>query len=305
MNSLLESFKQDYQAKGRAKTSVKEVMRRLNAFIDYLDACGITRVDQISRELVRAYQTESYQRLNRFGRPNSISYQNELLCAVKLFTRFLKTNNYIVADPAEAIPYAKKPKRLPRSILTKTEVRKIMQVPDTNTLIGYRNRTMLEVLYSTGIRRAELLGLTLADVDFHDGFLRITGKGDKDRIVPLGRIACRYLENYIKSVRPEFIRDPYNSYVFLSLIGARLSNTVVLKFIKRYAQKAGIKKPVCCHTFRHTCATLMLNNKANIKVIQELLGHASLDTTQIYTRVSITDLKAVHRQCHPREKDKE
>lgn len=305
MHNLLTAFKADYQAKGRTQASVIETMRRLAVFMDYLESCGITQADQITREGMRAYQVELYQRLNRQGRPNSITYQNALLCAARMFTRFLKAHDYLVSDPARDVSYAKEPRKLPKSVLTKAEARKIMLMPDTNTLTGYRDRTIMEMFYSTGIRRAELLGLCLGDVDYHDGFLRIMGKGRKERIVPIGRIACRYLENYIKSVRPELIRDPYNSHVFLSLIGTTLSKTVANKFIKRYAQKAGIKKPVSCHTFRHTCATLMLTNNANIRAVQELLGHSHLGTTQVYTHVSITDLKAVHARCHPREHDRQ
>ena len=123
--------------------------------------------------------------------------------------------------------------------------------------------------------------------------------------MPLGRIACRYLENYIKSVRPELIRDPFEKTVFLSLRHRQLSKNMVWELTKRHAKKAKIKKNVHPHTFRHTCATQMLRNKAHIRAVQELLGHESLDSTQVYTHVSITDLKEIHANCHPREKDKE
>jgi integrase/recombinase XerD len=156
------------------------------------------------------------------------------------------------------------------------------------------------------VRRGELKNLLLQDVDYTDGLLRInSGKGNKDRVVPIGKIACRYLENYIKAVRPSFIRHPYNNHLFLSLRGNRFSHNALTDMVKSYARKAKIKKNISPHTFRHTCATLMLRNKANVRHIQELLGHASLDTTQVYTSVSIADLKEVHSKCHPREKDNE
>ena len=123
--------------------------------------------------------------------------------------------------------------------------------------------------------------------------------------MPIGRIACKYLENYIKSVRQILIRNPYNNHLFLSMRGNRLSKTMLETLVDRYARKARIKKHVTPHTFRHTCATLMLRNKANIRHIQELLGHASLESTQIYAQVSIVDLKEVHSKCHPRERDRE
>ena len=135
------------------------------------------------------------------------------MAAVKQFLRFLKEHDYIITDPASDIEYAREPKRLPRSILSPAEARKIIHAPDTKSLIGYRDRTILEVFYSTGIRKEELNNLTLSDVDYEDGFLRVNnGKGGKDRVVPVGRIACRYFENYINSVRPELVRDPHNNH---------------------------------------------------------------------------------------------
>lgn len=277
----------------------------LEKFFTYLQSCNITPVDQITSQAVRDYQMTLFESLNSRGRPNSIAYQNRMLSAAKNFTKFLKDNDYIVSDPGRNVAYAKEPKRLPRGVLTPTEARKIIHAPDVKTAIGYRDRTILEVLYSSAIRKEELNNLTLADVDYNDGFLRIIeGKGKKDRIVPIGRIACRYLENYIKSVRAELITDPYNNHLFLTLRGKRFSKNVVWELIKKYAKKAKIKKNVHPHTFRHSCATAMLKNKADIRTIQKLLGHASLDSTQVYTHLSITDLKNVHNRCHPRERDK-
>jgi integrase/recombinase XerD len=277
----------------------------LEKFFTYLQSCNITHVDQITSQAVRDYQMTLFESLNSRGRPNSIAYQNRMLSAAKNFTKFLKDNDYIVSDPGRNVAYAKEPKRLPRGVLTPTEARKIIHAPDVKTAIGYRDRTIMEVLYSSAIRKEELNNLTIADVDYNDGFLRIIeGKGKKDRIVPIGRIACRYLENYIKSVRAELITDPYNNHLFLTLRGKRFSKNVVWELIKKYAKKAKIKKNVHPHTFRHSCATAMLKNKADIRTIQKLLGHASLDSTQVYTHLSITDLKNVHNRCHPRERDK-
>lgn len=278
---------------------------KLDRFLDYLERRGINQVDRITSRTMQGYQMALYERLNRRGRPNTVAYQNGLLSTAKGFTRFLKENDYIVSDPGGKVAYAKQPQRLPRGVLTPSEARRIIHAPDTRTAIGYRDRTILEVLYSSAIRKDEINNLTLDDVDYHDGFLRIIeGKGKKDRIVPIGRIACRYLENYIRSVRTTLIKDPYNNHLFLTLRGNKFSKNVVWEVIKKYAGKAKIKKNVHPHTFRHSCATAMLKNKADIRTIQKLLGHSSLDSTQVYTHLSITDLKNVHHRCHPREKDK-
>ena len=306
LEQAAEEYLESLKARNLAERTVSEQRRMLNCFFLFMSRRGLDGLNQISKPLVLDYQTWLYHAVSHRGRPYSVGYQNGMMSAVKRFTAFLKQRDYIISDPGRDIPYAKTPKTLPRSILTRSEARRIINAPDTGCVLGYRDHTILEVLYTTGIRKEELNSLTLNDVDYHDGFLRIIqGKGKKDRVVPLGRIACRYLENYIRSVRPELIKDPYNHHLFLSARGNRLSKNMVWELVKKYAKKAGIKKNVSPHTFRHTCATAMLKNKADVRAVQELLGHESLDTTQVYTRVTINDLKEVHRKCHPRERDRE
>jgi integrase/recombinase XerD len=301
-----EKYRQQLAILNYAPGTIKGHLFFLNRFFKYLTELNITELTAVTRDVARDYQTHLYEELNKKGEPNSVFHQNNNLKAVKAFFRYLCENNYLTGDPAKDITYAKTPKRLPRSILSGPEAKKVIHAPDTKTALGYRNRTILEVLYSTGIRRAETINLLLTDVDYHDGYVRVnSGKGDKDRVVPIGKIACRYIENYVKAVRPMLIRDPYNNHLFLSMRGGRLSKNVLWEIVKRCSKKTRIKKNISPHTFRHTCATLMLRNKANIRHIQELLGHASLDSTQVYTSVSITDLKEVHAKCHPREKDRE
>jgi integrase/recombinase XerD len=304
--SYTDKFIQFMKVRNFAKRTIAHNGWKLKKFIRFLVQNNIFNIDLITKETIRSYQIELYQMINAKGLQNSVGYQNGMLSTTKQFTQFLHKRDYLVSDPAKDIEYAKTPKTLPRSILTTSEARKIIHAPNVKTIIGYRDRVILEILYTSGIRKQEIDNLILGDVDYHDGFLRIdNGKGGKDRIVPLGRIACRYLENYIKSIRPDLIKDPYNNHLFLSLRGNRLSKNVVWELVKKYAKKARIKKNVHPHTFRHTCATAMLKNKADLNTIRKILGHASLNTTQIYTHLNITDLKKVHKQCHPREKDKE
>jgi integrase/recombinase XerD len=306
VNEYARKYCEHLTVLGYAQGTVKAEIFFLNRFFKYLGELNITEIAAVTRDVVRDYQTHLYEELNAKGEPNGVAYQNNNLRSVKAFFRFLRDNNYLAGDPAKDITYAKTPKRLPRSILSGPEAKKVIHAPNTKTILGYRDRAILEVLYSTGIRRAEVINLLLQDVDYHDGLVRVnSGKGNKDRVVPIGKIACRYIENYVKAVRPSLIRDPYNNHLFLSMKGSRLSKSVVGEIVKRYGKKAKVKKNISPHTFRHTCATLMLRNKANIRHIQELLGHASLESTQIYASVSITDLKEVHSKCHPREKDKE
>jgi integrase/recombinase XerD len=306
MQNLIEKYCNHLLTLNYAKKTIQSQLLYLNRFLKYLRDMNITEIAAVTKDIIRDYQTHLFEEFNSRGQPNSVFGQNRNMQAVKSFFRFLAENDYIVGDPAKDISYAREPKRLPRSILTQSEMRKLLHCPDTKTVLGYRDRTIFEILYSTGIRKEELLNILLTDVDYKEGFIRINcGKGRKDRVVPLGKIACRYLENYIKGVRPSLIRNPYNNHLFLSLRGNRLSKNMIWDIVKSYAQKAKIKKNISPHTFRHTCATLMLRNNANIRHIQEMLGHSSLDSTQVYASVSITDLKEVHSRCHPREKDKE
>jgi integrase/recombinase XerD len=304
--ALAEKYRVHLTVLNYAPGTIKNHLFYLNRFFAYLAGIGIAEAPAVTRDAVRDYQIHLYEEINRKGEPNSVSAQNNALKTVKAFFRFLGENGFIVGDPARDVSYAKTPKRLPRSILTTAEMRKFLHAPDTKTVLGYRDKVILEVLYSAAIRKEEVNNLLLTDVDYAEGYIRVNcGKGRKDRVVPLGKIACRYMENYVKGVRPSLIRDPYNNHLFLSLRGKRLSKNVVWEIVKRHAKKTGIKKTISPHTFRHTCATLMLRNKANIRHIQELLGHASLNTTQVYASVSITDLKEVHAKCHPRERDSE
>ncbi len=303
-STLLDEYRQHLNVRNFASETAKRYIIFLNHFFTWLKQRNTVNVTEVSSEVIRDYQAHLFEQVNKRGELNSVFHQNNNLKAIKSFFRFLRDNDYIVHDPASDVSYAKTPHRLPRSILTQGEMKKLLHAPNTKTALGYRDRTILEVFYSTGIRREELINLMIEDADFADGFIRVnSGKGKKDRVVPVGKIACRYLENYITAVRPMFVKNIHDNHIFLTLKGGRLSAGRVWDIVKKYSRKAKLKKNISPHTFRHTCATLMLRNKANIRHIQELLGHASLETTQVYTSVSIADLKEVHSKCHPREKD--
>ena len=181
------------------------------------------------------------------------------------------------------------------------EIERLLSQPDIDTAIGLRNRAIMEVLYSTGIRRAELLDLQMQDVDGTRGLLRVNqGKGQKDRIIPIGERALRWVARYLEEARPELLRRVSDSTLFLSeRFGKRIGESTLSKCLRAYIEQAGINKPGAVHIFRHSTATLMLENGADIRHIQALLGHADLSTTQIYTQVAVTHLKDVHQKTHP------
>lgn len=303
---FIERYREHIAVQNFSKFTIISYLSCLRIFGRYLESCGITDIAAVNKDVLLGYQSHCYHEINDRGEPNCVGTQTNRIKAVKSFFQYLYENGLIVSNPGKDIMFAKMPNRLPRSIVSQAEMKKLLKMPDVRTMIGYRDRAMLELLYTSGLRASELLNLQAADVDYCDGFLRVNaGKGNKDRVVPIGKIACRCLENYIKSVRPSLARDPHDNTLFLSYNGARLDVSTLDRLIREYTARAGIKKNITPHTFRHTCATLMLRNKANIRHIQEMLGHASLDTTQIYTSVTITDLKAVHSKCHPREQDRE
>jgi integrase/recombinase XerD len=220
---------------------------------------------------------------------------------VKNFCRYLAEKDYLVRDPAEKIRLPKKPKKLPRLILDQGELRRMMDAPDIRTNRGYRNRIILELLYDCGIRRAEVAHIKLADLDLESGYIKIHGKGSKERVVPVCGRVCNLVGSYIQMVRHTFVQGKDEGYLILNRWGGGMDPNGIWAVVKRCAHLAGIRKNVSTHTFRHTCATHMLQNGAPIRHIQELLGHESLESTQIYTRVTINDLKQVHAKYHPSE----
>lgn len=297
-----EQFKQHLEIRRYAVGTIQEYLQPLRDFFVFLEESGVKEIQDVTTDLIKDFQVYEYEKLNKCGRPNTAQTQNKYLRSAKLFFKFLREEGVQPNDPARDIHFAREPKNLPKDILVSPEVKKILKAPDTSTILGYRDRAMLEVLYSTGVRASELCRVEIGDVDTSEGYLRVNkGKDGKDRMVPLGKIACRYLENYIQAVRPKLITDPSFRPLFVTLRHQPFIRHVVRQMVKKYAKKAKVSKNVTSHTFRHTCATHMIQNGANIRYVQELLGHESLLTTQIYTHLTINDLKAAHKKCHPRE----
>jgi len=204
---------------------------------------------------------------------------------------------------AEVLRPVKEPVFLPGSVISHEQMRRLLGTVATDTPEGYRFRTMLEVLYSGGMRIAELLGLDLGDVDFAGGTAKVLGKGRKERIVPLGRTAVQYLEGYLKAVRPLQAGATGERAVFVDGSGRRFPYYTFLRLVHAAARRAGVPANVTPHTFRRSCATELLRGGANMYHVKELLGHESLDTLKHYARLTITDLKREHQRCHPRERE--
>jgi integrase/recombinase XerD len=303
IKEVFPAYIKHLKARGRAYYTTRKIHYGLNTFILFLQEENVTQIEDLSSEIMEDYQQDLAFRLTAKGRLLSLRTQESLLCTAKGFTRYLKEKDYLVSDPGERIKPPKMPKRLPRVILDQTEIRRLRKAPDMRTNLGYRDRVILEILYDTAIRRLELKNIKLTDLDLDTGFILIRhGKGDKDRVVPVSQKVCELIKNYILFVRPSLITGKDEGYLIVNYLGHQMDPLSIWRCVKHCAGLAGIKKNVSPHTFRHTCATHMLKNGAPIRHLQEMLGHASLESTQVYTRVTINDLKEIHSKYHPSEK---
>lgn len=222
------------------------------------------------------------------------------ITSLKMFFRFLVSEGKINSDPSEYIELPKIKRKLP-SILTIEEINQLLaSTESSNDPNDLRARAIFEVLYASGVRASELLSLRIDDISFTDGFIRVLGKGDKERLVPLGKPAIKAIKNYLNFARKHFLKQKTSPYLFLNIRGEKLSRMGLHKILKQYLKKAKINKPITPHIFRHTFATHLLEGGANLRAVQEMLGHANISTTQIYTHIDREYLKEVYKTFHPR-----
>lgn len=301
VKAVIPAYLNQLKRLGRSIYTVKNARYTLSHFARFLEAENAASIEDLSIDVISGYQQELYFCLTARTRPLTLRTQALRLSIVKGFTRFLKEKDYLINDPAESIRLPRKPKRLPGVILSQAEVKKLLYAPDTRTDSGYRNRIILEILYDTAIRRAEVAGIKVNDLDLAAGYIRITGKGDKDRVVPLSKRVCELVQNYILMVRHKFVSGDDPGYLILNRWGQRMDPNGIWAVVKRCVELSGMRKKITTHTFRHTCATHMLKNGAPVRHLQEMLGHESLESTQIYTHVTINDLKEIHTRYHPSE----
>lgn len=306
LNELLFAFNKHMKVRNYAAATMKGYSRELRKFLAHLRASGITDIKAVSKDMLTAFQVALMEHKAKGEQGYTCCTVALKIRSVKRFFEFLEAANLVLINPAEHIKEPKKETRLPRVILTEDEARKILDAPNLSMMTGIRDRTVLEVFYSTGIRLEELVNLTVFDCDLQGGMLRVNkGKMAKDRVVPLGKHAVKFLKEYITRVRPQHTRkNKAIRNLFVSQLGTPLAGQMVAKMVRDCAAKAGIKKHVTPHVFRHTFATQLVKNGADIRAVQKMLGHSCLSVTHIYTRVAGVDVKKTHTKSHPREKDK-
>ncbi|MFC1715378.1 tyrosine recombinase XerC [Candidatus Poribacteria bacterium] len=254
---------------------------------------SLPSIDEIDRLMIRGYLADLQER--QLARSSVL----RKLSSIRSFFRYLCRREHLSIDPTATLATPKAQRKLPE-FLERSEVEALLEAPDVGTIIGLRDRAILELLYSTGMRVSELLSLDITDLDLQTTLVKVRGKGKKERMLPVGGEAMSALDNYL-AYRHELSGGESTQAIFLSLNGSRIPDAKsIRRRIEKYAQAAGIQKKITPHTLRHTFATHMLNAGADLRSVQELLGHASLSTTQIYTHVTADRLKRVYEKAHPR-----
>ncbi|WP_302178142.1 site-specific tyrosine recombinase XerD [Phascolarctobacterium succinatutens] len=280
---------------GLAKNTQLAYMRDLRLLMKSLQLKADEELLQVSRQQLIAYLV----RLKQEGRAASTVARK--LASIKAFYRFLTAERYIRRNPAEVLEAASRGLHLPK-VLSVQEVERLLDEPNLGTLDGYRDKTMLELLYATGMRVSELVNVPVKNVDMKMQYVIVMGKGSKERMLPLGRTALHYLEHYLSVVRPQLLHGNPDTAaeLFVTGWGGPMTRERFYEIIVAYGKSAGISKRVTPHMLRHSFATHLLNNGTDLRIVQELLGHADISTTQIYTHLDVERLREVYDKTHPR-----
>jgi len=268
----------------------------ISKLLEFTEMCGITDENVIDYSLLNKF----FRHLSELGIASSSAAR--YLSSIKSYFNYLRSNNYIENDPSEKISSPKRTRSLP-AVLTFEEIEAILNSPDPEDKLGLRDKALLETMYSSGLRVSEAINIHTSDLMLQEELIRVLGKGSKERIVPIGSSAIDWISKYLINSRPSLEKKGKSlNFVFLNSRGTKLSRMGVWKILRRYTVEAGIKREVHPHTFRHSFATHLLEGGADLRSVQEMLGHADISTTQIYTHVDREYIKQVHRDFHPRGK---
>ena len=279
--------------RGLSLNTRKSYERDLLQYLHYLEDEQITSWQDVDRYVVINYLEKMHDE------KKASATVTRMITSLRRFHQFLRQERLTDHDPMQHIDTPKKVQKLP-STLSLTEVERLIETPDTTKNLGIRDRAILEVMYATGMRVSELVGLKLSDLHLSLGLVQTLGKGDKERIIPLGDYAIQWLERYLDEARPLLVANPSETHVFVNHHGTGLSRQGIWKNLKQLVREAGINKEVTPHTLRHSFATHLLENGADLRTVQELLGHADISTTQIYTHITKKRLTDVYKQHFPR-----
>ena len=294
MEELLQKYIKYLELeRGISAYTVRNYSTDIQGFLDFLDSSGVTSLGKVDRSIMRRYLGLLQERGIARG---SISRK---LSALRSFYRYLMRESLVSAEPLSSLSAPKLEQRLP-TFLTTDEVVRLVEAPDTRTPNGMRDRAILELLYAAGLRLSEIVDLNVGDVDLSNRQVRAWGKGSKERMVLMGKPAAEALNSYVKYARPKLLKQKKTPALFLNRFGNRIARRRIEYIIKKYARQAGLDMRVYTHMLRHTFATHMLDGGADLRAVQELLGHARLATTQVYTHVSQNQIRRTYLAAHPR-----
>jgi len=291
-----------------AQSTIQNYHKSLKEFLTYLsEEHGILRIQDATKEVLRSWEEKVYSRKRlRDGGPLSLGTKHHKITALKSFFNFLLKKQEILYNPAGDLELPTLRRDRLRDSLKEREIKKLIEAPSGHTLLGIRDRAIMELFYSTGIRNSELRAIEIQDVDFERQEIRILHAkgyfGERQRLVPVGKKALLYLEEYLKESRPKLLKEPSLRVLFVTKSGRALRVEDPRDIVFKYEKLSGLKKHAYPHIFRHSFATHLLRHGADIRYVQEMLGHKSLNSTQSYTKIEISDLKRIHHKTHPREK---
>ncbi|MFN0602805.1 site-specific tyrosine recombinase XerD [Facklamia hominis] len=301
MNKFYKDYLDDFAHylkidQDKSDNTIQAYLRDLTIFFDYCDKSSIDQWEQVDYAFVQSYLNDLHQK------NYATSSTSRMLSSLRQFFHYLLKEQIITLNPMQKVLGPKKEKHLPAS-LSLDQVEKILQAPDTSEYIGLRDRAILELMYATGLRVSELTHLSLRDLHLELGFIQTIGKGNKERLLPIGEEAAYWLNQYLQDVRPLFLAKKtsrHTQHVFLNQRGNPFTRQGIWKNLNKYVQIAGITMDVSPHMLRHSFATHLLENGADLRMVQELLGHSNISTTQIYTHISKHRLQEVYRDHFPR-----
>jgi integrase/recombinase XerD len=298
---LGEQHRQWMQTRQMTHNAQRARINTLRYFAAWCQERSIMRPREVTFDLIERYQRFLFEYRKADGQSLSPSTQASRICQLGRFFSWMTKRRLIPVNPVADVELPRRGMRLPRAVLTLDEIEAMLAVPDVATPRGLRNRAVCEVFFSTGMRREELVRLVLTDVRDNGAVFIRDAKGGKERMAPIGASARHWLARYLAEVRPAWLPEGGSDLIFLTPRKAPMGLAMLTNTIREYARAAGISKRGGCHLFRHTCATLMLDNGADLRFVQEILGHADVRSTEVYTHIAISALKEVHRMTHPAE----
>lgn len=305
MKRLLYEYIEHNKRRGFREKTLIDHNKRLNIFFEFLEENypDVLEITDITNDIVLAYEKYLTVKKDSRGKVMSRERRYRYLSVLKVFFTGLQKEEKIFKNPTANVALPKLKKQVIKDVLTVDEMDSLFKACTGGSMKDLRDRAILELLYSTGIRSDELCNIEIQDIDLFEKILFVRkGKLDKERIIPFGRTCSLWVHKYIEKARP-FISNGSNEYLFTSMVGTKLRPPVLCKIIRQRGKKAGIEKNITTHTFRHSCATHMLKGRADIRYVQQQLGHRSIQTTEKYLKIEITDLKEAHERCHPREQE--